>query len=369
LKRSLREIRPEGLSDLLWSVGLLAAASLVGGVMFFVLSRAIRRWAARTDTPADDRAVRHLNGPLRWLVPLLVVRLTLPLTSLPEGWEQGLAHACLIGLILAAGALLAAVARVVEIVVDEHFDAGHSGDVQARAVHTQVRGFRNIARFAIGLVSIGGVLLTFQSVRHLGVSLLASAGVAGVVVGFAAQRSLSTVIAGLQIALSQPIRVGDVVIVEGEWGSIEEITLTYVVVKVWDLRRVVLPITYFMEQPFQNWTRGSTELMGTVFVYADYTIPVDEVRAELHRILEQDERWDGKGWSLLVTNATEKTLELRAMMSAADSGRLWQLRCAVREKLVAYLQSAHLDSLPRVRASLDRGADPPVEDSDKYQES
>ena len=201
----------------------------------------------------------------------------------------------------------------------------------------------------IGLATVAAVLMTFEAVRQFGVSLLASAGVAGVIIGFAAQRSISTIVAGIQIALSQPIRVDDVLIVEGEWGWVEEITLTYVVMRIWDQRRLVVPINYFIEKPFQNWTRNSAELLGTVFIYADYGVEIDTLRAELVRLCEASPLWDRRVCQLVVTDAKETVIELRALVSAADSGKAWDLRCAVREGLVRFMQREHPQSLPRLR--------------------
>jgi small-conductance mechanosensitive channel len=200
-------------------------------------------------------------------------------------------------------------------------------------------------------------LMTFDRVRQLGTTILASAGVVGIVVGMAAQRTIATFIAGLQIAITQPIRVDDVVIVENEWGRIEEITLTYVVVRIWDLRRLIVPITYFIESPFQNWTRTSADILGTVFVYADYTMPIDVLRDELQNILKKSEHWDGKVCVLQVTNASDRTMELRALMSAADASTAWTLRCEVREKLIDFIRREYPKSLPKVRAELKRLTD------------
>ncbi len=194
--------------------------------------------------------------------------------------------------------------------------------------------------------------MNFENFRHIGTSLLASAGVAGLIIGFAAQRTIANVLAGFQIALSQPIRIDDVVIVENEWGRIEEITLTYVVVAIWDMRRLVLPISYFIEQPFQNWTRTSADILGTVFLYVDYTIPINEIRKELGRILQQSEYWDGKVWRLHTTEAKEQTVEIRALMSAPDSGAAWELRCEVREKLIEFVQKNYPDGLPKFRTEI-----------------
>jgi small-conductance mechanosensitive channel len=196
--------------------------------------------------------------------------------------------------------------------------------------------------------------MTFEKVRQLGTTILASAGVIGIVVGMAAQKTIGAFIAGIQIAITQPIRLDDVVIVENEWGRIEEITLTYVVVRIWDLRRLVLPITYFIEKPFQNWTRITADLLGTVFLYLDYNVPVDKIREELKKILEESELWDKKVCVVQVTNTTESCIEVRALMSASDASTAWSLRCHVREKLIDFVRDNYPNALPRTRAELER---------------
>jgi small-conductance mechanosensitive channel len=196
------------------------------------------------------------------------------------------------------------------------------------------------------------MLMTFPKVQQLGTTILASAGIIGIVVGMAAQRTIGNFIAGLQIAFTQPIRLDDVVIVENEWGRIEEITLTYVVVKIWDLRRLIVPITYFIEKPFQNWTRTSADILGTVYIYVDYTVPVDSIREQLQKILNESELWDKKVCVLQVTNATERTVELRALMSAPDASTAWSLRCQVREKLIDFIRENYPHALPKLRAEL-----------------
>jgi small-conductance mechanosensitive channel len=196
--------------------------------------------------------------------------------------------------------------------------------------------------------------MVFPKGQQIGKTLLASAGIIGIVVGMSAQKTITTVIAGLQIAFTQPIRLDDVVIVESEWGRIEEITLTYVVVRIWDQRRLIVPVTYFIEKPFQNWTRTTAELLGTVFLYTDYTVPVDAVRQTLQDILGKSPLWDRRVCVLQVTNATEKTMELRALMSTANASDGWDLRCQVREQLLTYIQKQHPEALPRTRAVLER---------------
>lgn len=232
------------------------------------------------------------------------------------------------------------------------YDVSVSDNLKARKMHTQIHVIQQIVVVLIAFIAVAAILMTFDKVRQLGVSLLASAGVLGIIIGFAAQKSIATLLAGIQIAITQPIRVDDVVIVENEWGWIEEITLTYVVVKIWDLRRLVLPIDYFLNQPFQNWTRVSADILGSVFIYADYTVPFDELRAELKRVCEGSDLWDKKVCGLQVTDATKETVEIRALVSAKDSPKAWNLRCLVRERLIDYLQKNYPAALPRTRVAL-----------------
>jgi len=195
--------------------------------------------------------------------------------------------------------------------------------------------------------------MLFDEVKRIGISLFASAGVAGVIIGLAAQRVIGAVLAGIQIAITQPIRLDDVVVIEGEWGRIEEITLTYVVVRIWDQRRLVVPSTYFFEKPFQNWTRTSAEILGTVFIYTDYHVSFDALRKELTRLLESTPLWDKRVNVLQVTDAKQNSVEVRALMSAKDSGTAWDLRVFVREKLIEFLQKNYPGSLPRTRVLIE----------------
>jgi small-conductance mechanosensitive channel len=241
-------------------------------------------------------------------------------------------------------------------VILRQYDISEKDNLKARKIYTQFRVLENIIIFIVILVAIAIALMTFDGIRRIGVSLFASAGVAGIIVGFAAQKLIASVLAGFQIALTQPIRIDDVVIVENEWGWIEEITLTYVVVRIWDKRRLIVPSTYFIENPFQNWTRVSADILGTVFIYTDYTVPVDELRKELTRILEGTDLWDGQTNVLQVTNAKDHTLEIRALMSAVDSPTAWDLRVLVREQLISFLQLKHPESLPRTRIEMTDGS-------------
>jgi small-conductance mechanosensitive channel len=203
------------------------------------------------------------------------------------------------------------------------------------------------------LADAGLVLSVFRDsqIWHYGAGLLASAGLASLVLATAAKSSASNLLAGLQIALTEPIRLDDVVVVEGEWGRIEEITTTYVVIAIWDKRRLMVPLSYFIENPFQNWTRTSAELLGTSFLYVDYSIPVEPLRQEFTRILEESPLWDKRVCSLQVTNLSEHTMEIRCLLSASDSGKQFDLRCIVREKMVTFIQENYPDAFPRTRFS------------------
>jgi small-conductance mechanosensitive channel len=223
-------------------------------------------------------------------------------------------------------------------------------NLAARRVQTQIEVLHRIVVVIVVVVALSVMLMTFPTIKHIGMSLLASAGLAGLIVGMAMKSTLSSLIAGIQIAFTQPIRIEDVVVVEGEWGWIEEIGTTYVVVRIWDLRRLVLPLSYFIEHPFQNWTRSSSDLLGTVFLYVDYTVPVEEVRAELRRIVESTNLWKGEVCVLQVSDATEQAVQLRALVDAHDSNAAWGLRCFVREKLIQFLQEKYPSALPKVRA-------------------
>ncbi len=335
-----------------WSGALLLGAALIGWIAARVALAIFRRWTQRTDTPLDDYAADLMSAPIVWGAILIAEVACRGFLRLDEQTGASVAHTLQVFGIIVVGWTLARISRVVERALELRFDITQADNLAARAAHTQVSAFGNIARFAIWLFATAFVLMTFEAVRRIGVSLLASAGLAGVVLGFAAQRSIATVVAGVQIALTQPIRVDDVVIVEGEWGRIEEIRLTYVVVRIWDLRRLVVPITYFIEKPFQNWTRTSAELLGAVPIHVDYSLPVDEVRAELKRLLEASPLWDGKVISLQVVEAHEHTMVIRPLFSAADSGKAWDLRCEIREKLIAFIRERYPECLPRLRGEL-----------------
>jgi len=333
----------------LWAGGV-GAAALGGAAAHVVLFAILRRLTRRTEGSADTSAVRHLSAPAWLLLPVAgALMVAPPGDALPI---VGVArHALVLALIYAVAWALVALTYVADDLVRERWDIRHADNLHARKVQTKVRIFRKVAVSLVIVLAVAAALMTFPAARQLGASILASAGIAGLVVGLAARPLLSNLIAGVQIALTETLNIDDVVIVKGEWGRIEEIASTYVVVRIWDLRRLVVPINFFVEEPFENWTRTTADLLGTVFIHCDYTVPVDDVRRELKRILDDSgDLWDGKAWGLVVTDATERTMTLRALMSAADSSKAWDLRCRVREKLIDYLQREHPDALPRLRA-------------------
>ncbi len=247
------------------------------------------------------------------------------------------------------------------------FDVTTEDNLRARKFYTQFNIIERIAIFIVILLAVGISLLTFEGVQEIGVSILTSAGIAGIILGLSAQKVFGTIFAGIQIAIAQPIRIDDVVIVEGEWGRVEEIKLTYVVINIWDKRRLVLPTTYFIEKPFQNWTRSSSDILGTVFIYTDYNLPVDALRNELTRLLESTDLWDGKVNVIQVTDLTEKTMELRALVSARDSPTAWDLRVLIREKLVEFIKKNYPNSLPRSRIVLKENPQSPASSSNPLQ--
>ncbi len=337
----------------LWVFGLLVVlAALIGtGAVALGLSL-FARLAERSTNKLDDIFIKHMRQPLQFLLPALLVYPLLELTELPFHQEETIAGILKVLTVMLIAWLAIRFVWVVEEGLLRHFDTSGPDNLTARRVHTQIKLMRQVVLFVIVILTIAVTLMMFEPLRVIGVSMLASAGIAGLIIGLSAQKVLGNLLAGIQIAITQPIRLDDVVIVENEWGWIEEITLTYVLVKIWDLRRLVVPISYFIEKPFQNWTRTSADILGTVFIYADYTIPIDKLREELTRILQSTDLWDGKVNGLQVTNAKENTLELRALMSAADSPKAWDLRCLVRERLISFVQEHYPQCLPKYRADL-----------------
>jgi small-conductance mechanosensitive channel len=307
----------------------------------------MRLGADRTRSLLGKIVVPIVGHTLRLSVPLLGIVLLLPVLKLPEEWNWVTQKGIGILFIVALSFLIVHGINAMQAALLSRQRLDLPDNLSARRVYTQVSVIRKIIITAVVIISTGSVLMLFDPVGQFGTSILASAGIAGIVIGFAAQRTLGNVLAGIQIALTQPLLIDDIVVVEGEFGQIEEITLTYVTVRTWDLRRMILPITYFVEKPFQNWSRVSTELLGAILLYLDYQTPISELRKELKRLVENNSKWDRKVCGLQVTDTKQTTIEVRALVSASDPGKVFDLRCEVREGLLDFLVRDYPESLPR----------------------
>jgi len=329
------------------------AAVLAAWVLHVLFYRGVARLGRRAPKLLlfDGSLLRHTARPAALLLPVLALYLARPwiVERLTAPSAKVLGDVLYVLLVVALTWLAAGLVLVAQETVERRFDIGAEDNLTARRVRTQTDIIRRLALVALGVLGLAAVLLRFAAFRRLGTGILASAGVAGIILGLAAQRTLGNLLAGIQIAITQPIRVDDVVVVEGEWGRVEEITLSYVVVRIWDLRRLILPISYFLEKPFENWTRTSAKVLGSAFFHLDPRVPIDALRAELERVVAASGNWDGDLVRLHVTDTGERSIEVRALMSAADSSRAFELRCEVREALIGWLQREHPESLPVLR--------------------
>jgi small-conductance mechanosensitive channel len=339
---------PDGFVVLGVLLGGLGSGLLIKWLLFMGL----RAYDRREDSALARSVTLHLRATSTFFFPVLAWSLLLPLLPLPPKPFEVLRRVVEFMLILSFAWGLIKTLDVVQDLIQRFYQLESGDNLRARKLFTQLQFVKRVAVGLIGFVAVGLVLMSFATVRRLGTGLLTSAGIASVIVGFAAQRSISNLLAGFQLAFTQPIRLDDVLVVEGEWGRVEEITFTYVVLNIWDERRLVLPLNYFIEKPFQNWTRNSAQLMGTVFIYADYNVPVEPLRTELRRLLETHSNWDQRVCALQVTDSKERALELRCLMSSANASALFDLRCFIREHMVAFLQANYPESLPRARALL-----------------
>jgi small-conductance mechanosensitive channel len=343
------------MPDWLAGVGIFVLAASAALLIYTVVSRGIL-----VATNGRTSFLRSLFLRVRRLVCLALVLVAINVAAqlpyFPERFSEVTAKLLGVAVILLIGWAAAIAIDVASTFYLRRFHpAGHES-IEARKHYTQVRILRRALDLLIGVITVAAALMAFEPVRQFGVSLFASAGAAGLIVGLAARPVLSNLIAGIQLAITQPIRLNDAVVVEGEWGLIEEITSTYVVIKIWDLRRLVVPLSYFMEKPFQNWTREATQILGTVYLQADYRVPVPKLRAKLDEIVRESEIWDEAVVNLQVTAFKDSTVELRMLMSARNSSEAWNLRCEVREKMLAFLQNEYPESLPRTRVEISPAA-------------
>ena len=318
---------------------------------------------ATSQAPVLHAMLDKLRPAARWALPLAALQVVWHGAPDTLGRIGALRHINGVLLIVAATWLtVRAISGFVEGVVAQH-PADALDNLRSRRVLTQTRVLARCAKTVLVLAGSAMVLMTFPGARQVGASLLASAGVIGIVAGLAAKPVFSNLIAGVQIALAQPIRIDDVLVVEGEWGRVEEITGTFVVLRIWDDRRLVLPLAYFIEKPFQNWTRQSAQLLGSVFLHVDYGMPLAPLRAELERVVRAAPEWDGRFFNLQVTEASERSMQLRALCTASSSSQAFDLRCRVREALIEFMQREYPQHLPRLRveqADLSTGQSDPT---------
>lgn len=346
------------LPDIIWDSILAAMAVIIGLIVKFMLSLLLRK-KPKDRKPAFSLSrslLNRLGKPFSWFMPILALNFLLPLMKMRSDVAQTLNKTTEILLAITFANVLIGAVYVFEDYVYHSFNIDKADNLKERKIRTQLQFIRRLAVSLIIVLTICAILLSFNNLRKIGTGLLTGVGVGGIIIGFAAQKSLGNFLAGFQIAFTQPLRIDDVLVVEGEWGRVEEITLSYVVLNIWDQRRLILPINYFVEKPFQNWTRNSAEIMGTVFLYLDYTTPLDPLRAELGRLLESNPLWDHRVKVLQVTNASERTIEVRALMSAASSGNAFDLRCDIREGLIRFIQQHYPECLPVTRAVLEQPA-------------
>lgn len=333
----------------IWAAGTVAGAIVAGLVLHWILFRTLRRVTERRPSVLLSSFSRRSRNPSLLFLPFFALLAVLPAAHLPPNALVIVQRLASLGLIASIGWVAILFTGIVVDLMSVRFRADVKESEASRRIQTQLQMIHRMAAILIFVVTLSVMLMTFPEIKHVGISLLASAGLAGLVIGTAMKGTLASLIAGVQIAFTQPIRLDDAVVVEGEWGWVEEIATTFVIVRTWDRRRLVLPLSYFLEHPFQNWTRGSEDLLGSVFLYVDYTVPVEEVRKELQRIVGTTNLWKGEVCVLQVTDVTSNTLQLRALVDASDSNAGWDLRCYVREKLVEFLQKNYPDTLPKVR--------------------
>lgn len=342
------------LADALVGIGLLFAAIIGAFLVHYLVFRAAGRVIRARQPERDVALLGALRGPSLLFFNLAAIQIVFPGLLEVFGTLAGIArHAMAIGLIVAIAWMLVRLLDLGTRVALSRFDTSVADNLQARQMHTQIVVIRRIMLVVIGLVGVGAVLMTFPAARQIGTSFLASAGIAGIAVGIAARPVMENLIAGLQIAFTQPIRLDDVVVIDGEWGRIEEITTTFVVVRVWDQRRLIVPLSHIISNTFQNWTRKTADIIGTVFVHTDYTVPVELVRAFVLDYLKKHPKWDGRVAVLQITEAGERTIQLRALVSASSSGDAWDLRCDTREAMIGFIQREFPDALPRIRTDSD----------------
>jgi small-conductance mechanosensitive channel len=348
----INQTQLDAIVAVVWLVGAIVVGLVAHRLVYWLFAR----WAARQSTFAAA-VVRRTRRPAAYIFPLLTILLVASQIDLPPSWTKPALHVSgLLTIAALAWTIIATIRLWGDVVI-----ARHRIDVEdnllARQLGTRVDIMTRVIVTLVIIVAVGMGLMTFPEVRAIGTTLLASAGLLGIVAGLAARPLFENLVAGLQLALTQPIRIDDVVIVEGQYGRIEEIHSTYVVIRLWDLRRLVVPLSYFITTPFENWTRRTANLIGEVFIFADWTLDVDALRAEIPKILERTPLWDKKTQVVQVTDVTERAVQVRTLVSARNSPELFDLRCFVREAIVAFIRDTQPDAMPKLRVELPEAAE------------
>lgn len=331
---------------------ILAGSILLGILAAVLLLQSVKLLLRKTTSKTDGLFVKTFQSAFLLLGIVIAGNIGVGFTKLSHNVRVVVDKTLYLLLIFSVSYL---VIKILDFIRDalylKYDDSRIARDLEQRKARTQIDFLQRTGTLFIVMLAFAIALMSFSRVRELGTSILASAGLAGIILGFAAQKSIANLLAGLQIAFTQPIRIGDSVIVENQFGRIEEIGLTYVVVKIWDDRRMILPISYFIEKPFENWTRQSAEILGSVMLYADYTLPIEPLRTELNRVLttEGNKWWDGRVGVVQVTDCSDSSLQIRILVSAPDSASSFDLRCTVRESMIKFIRSNYPDALPKQR--------------------
>jgi small-conductance mechanosensitive channel len=333
-----------------WAQGLMTlAAAALAAFLLHGLVIEIVKLTLRDESGFWRSLLKRARRPTRLALMLTAMALVTTFGPVTELQSAIVRQLVLVGLIVLLGWVALIALDIVTSGYLRSLNMKADDNLLARKHITQINVLRQAASILIVVLTAGLALMTIPDVRQWGVSLLAAGGAAGILVGLALQPLLTNLIAGIQIATTQPIRLDDVVVVEGEWGRIEEITATYVVVKLWDWRRLIVPLSHFIQQPFQNWTRENSAIIGTVFIYVDYSASIDGMRAKLDELVKASPLWDGQVVNLAVTDLNERTMQVRCLVSARNSGDAFDLRCYVRERMIAFLNADHPSVLPRSR--------------------
>src|SRR5580704_6087350 len=336
------------------AVFLFCGVIVLSNLVHFVVFRVLRHKEKQSKDRRWVSVHQYLSHPARAIFLITCLLIVLPLVpQVSPGVQAVVRQGLIMALVVALGWFAVGCVYVFQAAILRKYDLSAENNIRARRIHTQFQLFRRMFITFIVIVDIGALLWTFNDPRiwHYGSGLLASAGIASIIVATAAKSTVANLLAGLQIALTEPIRIDDVVVVQGEWGRVEEINSAYVIVRIWDLRRLIVPLSYFIENSVQNWTRQSSDIMGTAFLYVDYSIPVEDLRRQLNAIVQASPLWDKKVCGLQVTNLTEHSMELRCLVSSRNSSENFDLRCLVREQMAAWIQENHPTAFPIARVA------------------